>query len=61
MCTCLVSCPIGISSLSCDTDSCDTAQCTNHPEAYCVTDNCGLCTYRFYNSTGDDVTNECGM
>ena len=56
----LVSCPTGIQRLSCDTDPCVMAQCTNHPDAYCVTENCGLCSHRFYNSTGNDVTDECG-
>lgn len=57
---CIVSCPTGIQRLSCDTDPCVMAQCTNHPDAYCVTENCGLCSHRFYNSTGNDVTDECG-
>ena len=55
----VVLCQAGVSEVSCDTDLCENTHCTNHPKAICVTNNCGTCTFSFFNTTGHDVTNDC--
>lgn len=57
----IVSCPLGLHRVTCAVDPCNTASCSNIPDAVCVVDNCGVCSYKFYNSSGHDITEYCGM
>jgi hypothetical protein len=56
-----VPCSTGLLEVSCKPDPCSTASCPNYPEAICVTNSCGQCSFRFHNSTGYDITELCDV
>ena len=55
-------CKKDIQEITCPDNPCDTAQCSNIPDAICVPSSCGQCSARFFNNTtGDDITSSCNM
>ena len=38
---------------------CQFTQCSSHPGAWCVVNNCSGCTASFFDSKGNDITNSC--
>ena len=57
-----VMCKKDIQEITCPDNPCDTAQCSNIPNAICVPSSCGQCSARFFNNTtGDDITSSCNM
>lgn len=47
--------------VNCFVDPCLFATCEAHPDANCVANFCGGCNAEFFDSTGNEVTDSCGM
>ena len=56
-----IKCKKDVQAVQCPDNPCDTAQCTNKPDAICVPSNCGQCSAHFYNAFGHNITSSCGI
>ena len=53
-------CPPDLTPVNCVVDPCMFATCPAHPGATCIADYCGACNARFFDATGNEVTDSCG-
>ncbi|KAL5510211.1 hypothetical protein EMCRGX_G005719 [Ephydatia muelleri] len=52
-------CPPNKPPVQCLVDPCTVNSCPAHPEATCVADYCGGCNARFFDRSGNEVTDSC--
>ena len=52
-------CPPGVPQALCTALPCSITRCSAFPDAICLSDFCGGCNARFFQSDGTEVTNKC--